>query len=83
MKNEHRAVAPLAAIYAELGFFGRELLQGSRSFHSTLNGHPGPLLPGVHLEMLEEPSVNLTAPLVSDILRGALGPPAAPPPPTP
>ena len=47
--SKGHAVAPLAAIYAELGFFPREVLHNSRSYASILNGHPGPLLPGVHL----------------------------------
>jgi transketolase len=47
--SKGHAVAPLAAIYAELGYFSREVLQGSRSYSSILNGHPGPVLPGIHL----------------------------------
>src|SRR5271169_6669725 len=47
--SKGHAVAPLAAIYAELGYFSREILQGSRSYRSILNGHPGPVLPGIHL----------------------------------
>lgn len=47
--SKGHAVASLAAIYAELGFFGREVLHNSRSYRSILNGHPGPVLPGVHL----------------------------------
>ncbi len=47
--SKGHAVAPLASIYAELGYFGREVLKNSRSYSSILNGHPGPLLPGVHL----------------------------------
>ena len=39
----------VAAIYADLGYFGREILRNSRSYSSILNGHPGPILPGVHL----------------------------------
>ncbi len=46
--SKGHAVAPLAAIYADLGFFDRSILSGSRSVDSILNGHPGPLLPGVH-----------------------------------
>ena len=41
------AVAALASIYAELGYFDRSVLHNSRSFTSILNGHPGPVLPGV------------------------------------
>lgn len=47
--SKGHAVAPLAAIYAELGYFSRDVLEGSRSYSSNLNGHPGPVLPGIHL----------------------------------
>jgi transketolase len=47
--SKGHAVATLASIYAELGFFSREVLKNSRSYRSILNGHPGPVLPGVHL----------------------------------
>jgi transketolase len=47
--SKGHAVAPLASIYAELGHFSRDVLQGSRSYNSILNGHPGPVLPGIHL----------------------------------
>ncbi|HVW06342.1 MAG TPA: transketolase C-terminal domain-containing protein [Vicinamibacterales bacterium] len=47
--SKGHAVAALASIYAELGYFDRSILRNSRAFHSILNGHPGPLLPGVHL----------------------------------
>ncbi|HET7216643.1 MAG TPA: transketolase C-terminal domain-containing protein [Vicinamibacterales bacterium] len=47
--SKGHAVAALASIYAELGFFERSVLRNSRSFASILNGHPGPLLPGVHV----------------------------------
>src|SRR5690349_6098264 len=47
--SKGHAVAALASIYAELGYFGREVLHHSRSYESILNGHPGPLLPGVHI----------------------------------
>jgi transketolase len=47
--SKGHAVAALAAIYAELGYFDRSVLRNSRSFDSILNGHPGPVLPGVHL----------------------------------
>jgi transketolase len=47
--SKGHAVAALASIYAELGYFDRSVLRNSRSFHSILNGHPGPLLPGVHV----------------------------------
>jgi transketolase len=47
--SKGHAVAALASIYVDLGYFGREILKNSRSHASLLNGHPGPLLPGVHL----------------------------------
>jgi transketolase len=47
--SKGHAVAALASIYAELGYFDRAVLRNSRSYDSILNGHPGPLLPGVHL----------------------------------
>lgn len=47
--SKGHAVATLASIYANLGYFPSEVLQNSRSMDSILNGHPGPLLPGVHL----------------------------------
>lgn len=47
--SKGHAVATLASIYADLGYFDRALLKNSRSVNSLLNGHPGPLLPGVHV----------------------------------
>src|SRR6201996_5238928 len=47
--SKGHAVAALASIYAELGYFDRKILKNSRSFASILNGHPGPILPGVHI----------------------------------
>ena len=47
--SKGHAVAALASIYAELGYFERSVLRNSRSYESILNGHPGPLLPGIHL----------------------------------
>jgi transketolase len=47
--SKGHAVALLASIYADLGYFDRSLLANSRSYESTLNGHPGPLLAGVHI----------------------------------
>jgi len=47
--SKGHAVATLASIYADLGYFDKSLLENSRSVASLLNGHPGPLLPGVHL----------------------------------
>jgi transketolase len=47
--SKGHAVAALASIYAELGYFDRKILKNSRSFASILNGHPGPILPGIHI----------------------------------
>lgn len=47
--SKGHAVATMASIYVEFGYFDKSLLVGSRSVESILNGHPGPLLPGVHV----------------------------------
>lgn len=47
--SKGHAVAALAAIYADLGYFDPSVLKNSRSYSSILNGHPGPILPGVHV----------------------------------
>jgi transketolase len=47
--SKGHAVAALASIYAELGYFDRSVLKNSRSYRSILNGHPGPVLPGIHI----------------------------------
>ncbi len=47
--SKGHAVAALASIYAELGYFEDTMLRRSRSHESLLNGHPGPLLPGVQV----------------------------------
>lgn len=47
--SKGHAVATLASIYADLGYFDKSVLENSRSIKSILNGHPGPVLPGVHL----------------------------------
>ncbi len=47
--SKGHAVATLASIYADLGYFGMDILENSRSISSILNGHPGPVLPGVHV----------------------------------
>lgn len=47
--SKGHAVATLASIYTDLGYFDRAVLKNSRSVNSILNGHPGPLLPGVHV----------------------------------
>ncbi|HWR13018.1 MAG TPA: transketolase C-terminal domain-containing protein [Rectinemataceae bacterium] len=47
--SKGHAVAALASVYADLGFFDKSILKNSRSRESILNGHPGPLLPGIHI----------------------------------
>jgi transketolase len=47
--SKGHAVAAMASIYAELGYFPDSYLRNSRSYSSLLNGHPGPILPGVHI----------------------------------
>ena len=47
--SKGHAVATLASIYSDLGYFDQSVLENSRSITSILNGHPGPLLPGVHV----------------------------------
>ena len=47
--SKGHAVATLASIYADLGYFDPSLLVNSRSVESILNGHPGPLLPGIQV----------------------------------
>jgi transketolase len=47
--SKGHAVATMASIYADLGYFDPSILVNSRSAESILNGHPGPVLPGVHV----------------------------------
>ncbi len=47
--SKGHAVATLASVYSNLGYFDSSVLENSRSISSILNGHPGPLLPGVHV----------------------------------
>ena len=47
--SKGHAVASMASVYADLGYYDRAVLRNSRSVESILNGHPGPLLPGVHI----------------------------------
>jgi transketolase len=47
--SKGHTVAPMASIYADLGYFPHAVLKNSRSEESILNGHPGPILPGVHV----------------------------------
>lgn len=45
--SKGHAVAALASIYADLGYIAPSVLKNSRSYASILNGHPGPILPGI------------------------------------
>lgn len=45
--SKGHAVAALASVYADMGYFDKSLLKNSRSYDSLLKGHPGPILPGV------------------------------------
>ena len=47
--SKGHAVAAMASVYSDVGYFDRRVLKGSRSPESVLKGHPGPLLPGVHI----------------------------------
>jgi transketolase len=47
--SKGHAVAALASIYADLGYFDSGVLCNSRSWSSILNGHPGPVLPGIQI----------------------------------
>jgi len=47
--SKGHAVAAMATVYADMGYFDRSLLSGSRGVGSILNGHPGPILPGVSI----------------------------------
>jgi transketolase len=47
--SKGHAVATMASVYADLGYIDPTLLVNSRSVESSLNGHPGPLLPGVQV----------------------------------
>ncbi|MDR1863347.1 MAG: hypothetical protein LBQ67_05435 [Treponema sp.] len=45
--SKGHAVAALAAVYADLGYFSKEHLKNSRSWGGLVRGHPGPVIPGV------------------------------------
>ena len=47
--SKGHAVATVASIYADLGYFKSSVLKNSRGYESILNGHPGPILPGFHI----------------------------------
>ena len=45
--SKGHAVAAMASVYADVGYFPASVLENSRCHDSILNGHPGPILPGV------------------------------------
>ena len=47
--SKGHCVASLASIYADLGYFDSSSLIKTRSICSMIKGHPGPVLPGVHV----------------------------------
>lgn len=47
--SKGHAVAAMASVYCDKGYFDPALLKNSRSYESILNGHPGPILPGVQI----------------------------------
>lgn len=46
--SKGHGIAALASVYADLGYFPESYLKNSRGHDSLLNGHPGPILPGLH-----------------------------------
>lgn len=47
--SKGHSVAAITTIYADKGYFPKDLLKNTRSIESIINGHPGPLMPGVHI----------------------------------
>ena len=47
--SKGHSVAAMASVYADIGYIDQKMLQNSRCLESKLNGHPGPILPGVHI----------------------------------
>ncbi len=47
--SKGHSVAAITSIYADKGYFPKDLLKNTRSIESIINGHPGPLMPGVHI----------------------------------
>ncbi|MCX7027148.1 MAG: transketolase [Spirochaetes bacterium] len=45
--SKGHAIAALASVYADVGYFERKHLQGSRGYGALIKGHPGPIIPGV------------------------------------
>lgn len=49
VQSKGHGIAGMASVFSDFGFFDRALLENSRGSDSDLNGHPGPILPGVHI----------------------------------
>ena len=49
VQSKGHGMAGMASVFSDFGFFDRALLENSRGSDSDLNGHPGPILPGVHI----------------------------------
>lgn len=45
--SKGHAVAALASVYADMGYFPKENLKNSRGWNALVKGHPGPAIPGV------------------------------------
>ena len=45
--SKGHAIAALASVYADVGYFDRVHLKNSRAYGSLIKGHPGPNIPGV------------------------------------
>lgn len=45
--SKGHAVAALASVYADVGYFDRKYLEHSRGYGALIKGHPGPVIPGV------------------------------------
>jgi len=45
--SKGHAIAALASVYADVGYFDKSYLKGSRAYGSLIKGHPGPVIPGV------------------------------------
>lgn len=45
--SKGHAVAALASVHADVGYFDRKHLEGSRGYGALVKGHPGPTIPGV------------------------------------
>jgi len=45
--SKGHAVAALASVYSDMGYFTKEKLKNSRGWNAMIKGHPGPVVPGV------------------------------------